>query len=303
MLEKFKLKDQNQVGIMFDIHKFGFNTQEKVDEVSGDGNHNTALFWEYDTRLGRRWNLDTKPQVGISDYAVMGCNPVFNMDWLGDIWGKQGKDPKNNDDYNDAQKIKKEAGDKKTEYQNTYNDAMKKLNDPLTPTADKQGLIEKAQEANVGIAQMDDLVKKIDAMDADKDNYYVFKATNLNSINKANMPTSEKNDDGTNTVFIQYAFGSDGNQVHETIHAGEIALGNATAKYGTKWWESKKKTNKYILNNITSEQAERSAYLGQYFLYPSSMPVKVSSYKDIMHIGDYLSKVSSKFRSFNIYQK
>ncbi len=65
-------------------YRFGFNTQEKVDEVSGDGNHNTAEFWEYDTRLGRRWNLDPKSQVNISDYAVMGCNPVFNMDWLGD---------------------------------------------------------------------------------------------------------------------------------------------------------------------------------------------------------------------------
>ncbi len=76
---------------MFDIHKFGFNTQEKVDEVSGDGNHNTALFWEYDTRLGRRWNRDPKPNPSISDYVCFGNNPILNSDLLGDTVKPQGK--------------------------------------------------------------------------------------------------------------------------------------------------------------------------------------------------------------------
>lgn len=65
-------------------YRFGFNTQEKVDEISGEGNHNTALFWEYDTRLGRRWNLDPKPQVYISDYAVMANSPILLNDLFGD---------------------------------------------------------------------------------------------------------------------------------------------------------------------------------------------------------------------------
>ena len=41
-------------------YRYSFNTQEKVDEVYGKGNLNTALFWEYDTRLGRRWNTDLR---------------------------------------------------------------------------------------------------------------------------------------------------------------------------------------------------------------------------------------------------
>jgi len=41
-------------------YKFGFNGQERTDEISGKGNHNTAIIWEYDTRLGRRWNIDPK---------------------------------------------------------------------------------------------------------------------------------------------------------------------------------------------------------------------------------------------------
>ena len=65
-------------------YRFGFNGQEKVDEVSGIGNHNTARFWEYDTRLGRRWNLDPKPQISISDYAVFADNPILFSDPLGD---------------------------------------------------------------------------------------------------------------------------------------------------------------------------------------------------------------------------
>lgn len=67
-----------------DSYGFGHNTQEKVNEISGIGNHYTALFWEYDTRLGRRWNLDPKPAVGISHYAAFGNNPILYPDVLGD---------------------------------------------------------------------------------------------------------------------------------------------------------------------------------------------------------------------------
>jgi hypothetical protein len=66
-------------------YRFGFNGQEKDDEVYGAGNLNTAEFWEYDTRIGRRWNLDPKPQISISDYAVNKNNPVWYWDKNGDI--------------------------------------------------------------------------------------------------------------------------------------------------------------------------------------------------------------------------
>jgi hypothetical protein len=56
----------------------------KVNEVAGYGNHNTALFWEYDTRLGRRWNLDPKPTVGLSSFSAFSNNPILNTDKLGD---------------------------------------------------------------------------------------------------------------------------------------------------------------------------------------------------------------------------
>jgi hypothetical protein len=58
-------------------YRFGFNSHEKSDEISGVGNHTTALFGEYDTRLVRRWNPDPKPITGISIYSVF-CN---NQSW------------------------------------------------------------------------------------------------------------------------------------------------------------------------------------------------------------------------------
>lgn len=62
-------------------YRFGFNSHEKSDEISGAGNHTTALFGEYDTRLVRRWNKDPKPNASISVYSVFSNNPI----WFNDI--------------------------------------------------------------------------------------------------------------------------------------------------------------------------------------------------------------------------
>lgn len=68
-------------------YRFGFNGKEKTNEISGIGNHNTAEFWEYDTRLGRRWNVDFrfKEKPNISPFATNSNNPIWYMDPLGDL--------------------------------------------------------------------------------------------------------------------------------------------------------------------------------------------------------------------------
>jgi len=48
---------ENELNIK-EVYRYGFNGQEKTDELKGSGNHYTAEFWEYDSRLGRRWNVD-----------------------------------------------------------------------------------------------------------------------------------------------------------------------------------------------------------------------------------------------------
>ena len=63
-----------------DQYRFGFNGQEKVNEMSGIGNHNTAEFWEYDTRVARRWNVDPIFKEYESPYSAFGGNPILNID-------------------------------------------------------------------------------------------------------------------------------------------------------------------------------------------------------------------------------
>src|SRR5690554_6258796 len=64
-----------------DQYRFGFNGQEKVNEISGLGNHNTAEFWEYDTRTGRRWNLDPMAHLRewISPYSAFQNSPISRV--------------------------------------------------------------------------------------------------------------------------------------------------------------------------------------------------------------------------------
>lgn len=72
---------------------FGFNGQEKSDEVKGPGNSYTAQFWEYDPRTGRRWNNDPKLKTGESPYLSFSGNPIRFMDPLGDsaVFDTKGK--------------------------------------------------------------------------------------------------------------------------------------------------------------------------------------------------------------------
>lgn len=58
----------------------GANGQEKVDEVSGEGNHYTAEYWEYDSRLLRRWNQDPVVKHHESPYACFANNPIWFAD-------------------------------------------------------------------------------------------------------------------------------------------------------------------------------------------------------------------------------
>lgn len=62
-------------------YRFGFNGQEKDDEVFGaTGTSMTAEFWQYDTRTGRRWNMDPVVDPSESPYATNNNNPIFYSD-------------------------------------------------------------------------------------------------------------------------------------------------------------------------------------------------------------------------------
>ncbi len=69
-------------------YRFGAGGQEKVDEISGNGNHYTAEYWEYDPRTTLRWNLDPVTRPWESPYSVYGRNPIINIDPNGADWFK-----------------------------------------------------------------------------------------------------------------------------------------------------------------------------------------------------------------------
>lgn len=63
------------------VYSYGFNGQEKDDEIA-NGIY-SALYWEYDSRLGRRWNVDPEPYPFMSDYSCFANNPILLTDPLG----------------------------------------------------------------------------------------------------------------------------------------------------------------------------------------------------------------------------
>jgi RHS repeat-associated protein len=61
-------------------YRYGFNGQEKDNEIKGEGNSYTAEYWEYDPRLGRRWNVDPIVKENESPYLCFSGNPVALLD-------------------------------------------------------------------------------------------------------------------------------------------------------------------------------------------------------------------------------
>ena len=65
-------------------YRYGFGGQEQDNELYGQGNSYTAEFWQYDTRLGRRWNVDPVVVAWESGYAAFRNNPIWLNDPNGD---------------------------------------------------------------------------------------------------------------------------------------------------------------------------------------------------------------------------
>lgn len=63
-----------------DGYRYGFGGMEKDDEVKGSGNSYTAEFWQYDSRIGKRWNIDPVVKFHESPYAAFANNPIWFKD-------------------------------------------------------------------------------------------------------------------------------------------------------------------------------------------------------------------------------
>jgi hypothetical protein len=63
-------------------YRYSINGQEKESELNQ--NITTAKYWEYDSRIARRWNVDPKPTFGISVYCTFSNKPTWFTDPNGD---------------------------------------------------------------------------------------------------------------------------------------------------------------------------------------------------------------------------
>lgn len=73
-------------GYSFALSEFRYiyNSQEKKTEIIGSASHTSAEFWMYDSRLGRRWNVDPLEVEWESPFATMRSNPIMLNDPNGD---------------------------------------------------------------------------------------------------------------------------------------------------------------------------------------------------------------------------
>ncbi len=61
-------------------YRYGFGGHEKINEVKSNGNWYDFGNYGYMPQIGRRPGLDPVDQIGISNYAAFGNNPIRNID-------------------------------------------------------------------------------------------------------------------------------------------------------------------------------------------------------------------------------
>lgn len=224
---------------------FSFNGQEKDDEVSGAGNIMTAEYWELDSRLGRRWNVDPRPNAWESEYSIMGGNPILRTDVLGDKW-KEPKDAAMAERLNNKLEIKKNRYKKRAD--KFEEKALGEKN--FTKAFD---LLGKSIEAREGEKQMAMAQSHLAAIGEPLINQeYTFKKDLDPNKNVSNTYM-----DANGTIVMEYS--GDANAIHEIKHGFQQLVGEVEYLKGTD------------LAAYTDLYDEVAAYKMQYFFDPFSV--------------------------------
>ena len=168
-------------------YRFGFNGQEKDDEIFGSsGTSYTAEFWQYDSRLGRRWNLDPKPNPSISRYAAFAGNPILYSDVKGDTVRIRGKDGSGNQFSHDYVPGGTYDGDNQF-----IQDVYTSLNHILENDADPTGQISQAVESEM----------VLDVLENNKENNPLFNVPDANTYFSDNAGGTNKYSDNPYLIY------------------------------------------------------------------------------------------------------
>jgi hypothetical protein len=258
-------------------YRFGFNGHEKDDEVSGAGNTMTAMFWEYDARLGRRWNIDPKPITGISEYACFANNPIVFRDLNGDKIG-EGKER--------AQKIKDVAGNKVK----ANNASLRSLNERIEKKESKgktpETLYREREEIIENSINLKSMIKQVETLENDPNQVFNF----LNSDNGKN---ETKYDVNTKAINF-YTNGTVALDAHEMTHGYQYLKGDISFKTGGA---------PGLLYDVNDEI---EAYGNQYLIDPTSVGFLISA-ENIKNMKAYsnlpLKRLDSRSTLESVYKE
>ena len=219
-----------------DGYRFGFNGQEKENELYGEGNGYTAEFWEYDSRLGRRWNVDPVDQVSISNYACFYNSPLRFSDKLGNK--ADSGDP---DSQEKAKSLRSVAEKVMVEYMNKAS-KDKKIIGRIERRIDITGKSTKQQESRIqervvsaeynydGAYNMKNLINAINlAINSDEYTFTIIASKNTNTA-----PLTYLKTDDDKHVYLNLFWNRETNlyerrtlatAAHEFTHFYQIARG------------------------------------------------------------------------------
>jgi hypothetical protein len=199
-----------------DKYRYGFNSQEKTTEIAP--NTFTAMYWEYDSRIARRWNVDPKPNVSISVYAVFENNPILFNDPLGDTL-------LNKADQRTANRIEKKIN--KTNA--SLNKQATKLNSKIA-AADAKGNTAKADrlrgklaDVNARIATNTNTLGNLNKIRNDQTQAYTFNQLPSGSTEGGTMLKTMSVNRINQSVVVMNVL-SDAIAVHELTHAVQGAI-------------------------------------------------------------------------------
>lgn len=194
-------------------YRYGFNGQEKDDEISGNGNSYNAEFWQYDPRLGRRWNIDPIAKPHLSSFATFSNNPILNIDPSGD----------NDDDYliksNGSVEVKRT--DAKTD-NFKYEDSKGNITDLGTFTKNKAGYVNITQDGisyDIRNARSIKRFMKPEAFAAflgASMNYYMKYGLKI-QVNQFSTAIGGHSDHGGNANYIDYRYTNTKGNVDEPV--------------------------------------------------------------------------------------
>ena len=204
-----------------------------------------------------------------SPYISMGNNPIRYNDVLGDKWGEKGNKSSEEANKKEADVLITELGKKRVEYQKEVDLIKERMVGVAPNTVLYRTLNREKQEAELGVKNMNDGINEIKAMELDQKNYFVF-----NPLKSGTGYTSaKKNDDNTNTIYIQFneTYGL-AHKAHEVHHGYQVTAKIKVPNYTKVDRQGITRLYTYTSNTTNTFTIEIPAYKRQFFLNPESIP-------------------------------